>query len=374
MGSIVSVEKVDKKSGKKSVLYRVFIRRKGYSSKSATFETRTEAKQWLRNNDSDVKLVRQSAGRNFADLIEDFIKAPPMRGTRWHVPSQLDFWRAEFGRLKVGEIGRAEINQALSALQNKKAHHRSIDGTITETDKLITPATVNRYRATLSSIFNFALSREMIDVHPLKAGKIGKLKESRGRRRILTREEEARLYAAADESTWPMMRIFIRMCFTTAARKSEVLRLRWRDVSLEDSVAILPKTKNDEQRALPLVDDVRASLRLAEKIRPLQSDFIFFDPKRPERPKDIDTLWRFVRERAGLYKDRDDPLDQVVLHSSRHTAATRLIKGGANIAQVAAVTGHKSLSQLKRYTHFDVQDSIDLAQRILSGDKSSAKT
>lgn len=369
MGSIVPVGKIDKTSGKKYLLYRAFIRRKGYSSKSATFETRTEAKEWLRNNESDAKLVRQSAGRNFADLIEDFIKAPPMRGTRWHVPSQLDFWRAEFGRMKVGEIGRAEINQALSALQNKKAYRRRADGRITETGKLVTPATVNRYRATLSSIFNFALAREMIEHHPLKAGKIGRLKESRGRRRILTRDEEQLLYDAAAASSWPMMALFVRMCFTTAARKSEVLHLCWRDVSLDDRVAILPKTKNDEQRALPLVDDVRASLRLAEKVRPLQSDYIFFDPKNPERPKNIDTLWRFVRQRAGLYQDREDPLDQVVLHSSRHTAATRLIRGGANIAQVAAVTGHKSLSQLKRYTHFEVKDSIDLAQRFLSGDK-----
>lgn len=369
MGSIVTVEKVDKPSGKKSVQYRAFIRRKGYASKSATFETKTEAKQWLRNNEGDGKLVRASAGRLFKDLIEDFIKAPPMRGTRWHTPSQLDFWLAEFGRMKVGDIGRSDINQALSELQSKKKHRRSIDGTITETDKIITPATVNRYRATLSSVFNFAMSREIIDVHPLKVGKIGKLKESNGRRRILTRDEEARLYAAAEESTWPMMRLFVRMCFTTAARKSEVLRLRWRDINLEDSVAILSKTKNDEPRALPLVDDVRESLKLAEKIKPMLSDFVFFDPKRPEKPKDIDTLWRFVRERAGLYQDREDPLDQVVLHSSRHTAATRLIKGGNNIAQVAAVTGHKSLSQLKRYTHFDAQDAVDLAKRFLSGDK-----
>ena len=369
MGSIVTLEKVDKATGKKSTRYRAFIRRTGYASKSATFDTKTEAKEWLRNNEGADKQTRASAGRTFADLIDDFVKAPAIRGTKWRTPSQLDFWLEEFGKMKVGEISRADINQSLAALQNKKAHRRSIDGSIKETDKLLTPGTINRYLATLASVFNYALSREIIDVSPIKAGGVSKLKEARGRRRIITKEEEQRLYDAASESTWPMMRLFLRMCFTTAARKSEVLKLRWQYINLDESVAILPKTKNDEPRALPIVDDVKQALTEASKVKPLGSDYVFFDPKRPSKPKKIDVLWKVVRERAGLYQDRDDPLDHVVLHSTRHTAATKLLKGGANLAQAAAVTGHKSLSQLKRYTHFDAQDSVDLAQRLLSGDK-----
>lgn len=369
MGSIVAVDKVDKNTGKKITRYRAFIRRQGYASQSATFDTRTDAKEWLRNNEGDGKLIRASAGRTFADLIEDFIKAPPMRGTKWHTPSQLEFWRDEFGRMKIGEISRADINQALAALQNKKKHHRSFDGTIKETDKPLTAATINRYRATLASVFNYALSREIIDISPLKAGGIPKLEESAGRRRILTPDEEQRIYEAAKESTWPMMWLFVRMCFTTGARKSEVLKLKWQFINLAESVALVPKTKNNQPRSLPLVGDVKEALANASKVKPLNSDYVFFDPKKPKNPKNIDETWKQVRIRAGVYQDREDQLDQVVLHSTRHTAATRLLKGGANLAQAAAVTGHKSLSQLKRYTHFDAQDSVDLAERLLSGSK-----
>lgn len=369
MGSIVVVEKVDKTTGKKTTRYRAFIRRKGFASQSATFDTKTEAKEWLRNNEGDGKLIRTSAGRTFANLVDDFMKAPPTTGTKWRTPSQVDYWRAEFGRMKVGDIRRSDINQALASLQTKKAHRRSIDGSITETEKLLTPGTINRYRATLASIFNYALLHQIIEVSPLKAGGVPKMKEARGRRRIITRDEEQRLYDAAKESSWPMMPLFLRMCFTTAARKSEVLKLRWQDVHLDDSVAIIPKTKNDEPRALPLVADVKKDLAEASKVKPLGSDYVFFDPKRPSKPKNIDTIWKMVRERAGLYQDRDDPLDHIVLHSTRHTAATKLLKGGANLAQAAAVTGHKSLSQLKRYTHLDAQDAVELAERLLSGDK-----
>lgn len=373
MGSITEVKKTkaDKTSGKVAVVttYRAFIRRTvdGKSvSKSKVFETKGKAKEWLRNNETDQALsaLGKVRGPTFADLIEDFVKAPPKRGTKfWNAP-HLEFWRAQFGSMKTGAISRSDINAAVATLQNKPVVRGSPSG-LKQTDAKITPATVNRYLASLSSVLNYALDREIIDVHPIKAGRVRKLKESTGRRRVLTLEEEQRLYAAAEGSTWPMMPLLLRMCLTTAARKSEVLNLRWQDIKLDESVAVLAKTKNGDARALPLVPDVRTALEDAKKVRPLKSDFVFYDPRHPERPKNIDTIWRFVRERAGLWQDRDDPLDRVVLHTTRHTVATKLLKKGANIAQTANITGHKTLAMLKRYTHLAAQDAVDLAGRML---------
>jgi len=160
-----------------------------------------------------------------------------------------------------------------------------------------------------------------------------------------------------------MMRLFLRICLTTAARKSEVLKLRWQDIDLERSVAMLPKTKNDTARALPLVSDVKAALLEAKKVRPIASNFVFFDPRHPENHKNIDQLWKGVRKRAGLWQDREDPLDRVVLHSTRHTVATKLVRIEKNIAKVQAVTGHKTLAMLNRYTHLDTDDAVALAEK-----------
>ncbi|UIF87806.1 site-specific integrase [Cupriavidus necator] len=264
--------------------------------------------------------------------------------------------------MKTGEINRGAINTCKATLLVKPAVRYSPSGPI-ELDKPLTPATVNRYLATLSSVFNFAMQREIIAIHPMKGGAVSKEKESDGRRRILTPGEEQSLYTACDGSSWPMMRLFLRVCLTTAARKSEVLKLRWQDIDLDRSVAMLPKTKNDSPRALPLVSDVKAALIEAKKVRPLSSDYLFFDPRHPERPKNIDMLWKAVRKRAGLWQDRDDPLDQVVLHTTRHTVATKLIRVEKNIAKVQAVTGHKTLAMLNRYTHLDTDDAVELAER-----------
>ena len=84
----------------------------------------------------------------------------------------------------------------------------------------------------------------------------------------------------------------------------------------------------------------------------------------------VDTVWKACRQAGGLLNDRDDPLDRVYLHSTRHTAVPRMLKGGANLAQAAIVSGHQTLAMLKRYEHLAASDAVGLAERHLSGNSS----
>jgi integrase len=357
MGSITKGTRIDSATGKAIKVFRAYVRRQGYASKSKVCSTEREAKEWLRENDGSASLQRVTSGKTLASLIDDFVEAPP---------SHLDFWRAQLGAMKVTEISRGDINGAKSTLQARPAMRSTTLGPKL-TDKKLAAGSINRYLASLSSVFNFALDRELIEAHPMKGGKVKKLTENTGRRRILTADEQERLLQAAKASEWPMLHLFVRMCLTTAGRRGEVLGLRWSDVSIEDSIAVLGVTKNGRARALPLVSDVKAALLEARKVRPLASDYVFFDPKHPDKPKNINTAWRACRAVAGLLNDREDPLDRVYLHSTRHTAVTRMLKGGANLAQAAAVSGHQTLAMLKRYEHLAAADSVELAERLLGG-------
>ena len=368
MGSITRRERVDKRTGKVIVTHRAYVRREGFASKSKVCKTEREAKEWLRENDATSSLQLRVSGKTFGDLVDDFVEAPAIRGTRYWSAQHLDFWRAQLGGMRVSDISRGDINAGKAKLQAKAAL-RSTPGGAKTTGKKLTPASVNRYLSSLSSVFNYALENEIIDNHPMKSGKVKKLQESTGRRRILTPDEEGRLLAAARSSAWPMLALFVRLCLTSAARRGEVLNLKWSDVRLDDSIAVLSQTKNGRARALPLVSDIKAALIEAKKVRPLHSEFIFFDPRNPERPKNIQTVWKACREAAGLLNDREDPLDRVYLHSTRHTAITHLLKGGANLAQAAAVSGHQTLAMLKRYEHLAAQDAVDLAEKHLAGKK-----
>lgn len=369
MGSIVEVLKTDKATGKPVKTYRAHIRRTGFKSQSKTFPTKTAAKEWLRNHEAEVLLEREGkgSGTTFAKLVETFTASPPMKGTRFWQPKHLEFWCGLFGPMRLPEITHAEINAGLALLQTTSGTRTSkMAGTKVETGKVLSPATVNRYQASLRSVFNFALKRGIIDAHPMRTGRVEKLEEGPGRSRILTDAELERLMDAAKQSRWPMMPLFLRMLLTTAARKSEVLQLRWQQIDMERSIAVLPKTKNGKPRSLPLVSDVREALEEAKKVRPDGTDFVFYDPKHPARAKDVKEPWHFVRERAGLLNDRDDPLDRVVLHTTRHTGITTMLRGGANLAQAAAVSGHQTLAMLKRYEHLAAQDAVNLAERLLS--------
>lgn len=365
MGSIVKESVV--KAGKKVTRYRAHVRRAGFKSQSKCFDTLADAKAWLRNAEADAAQKRQEADGiySFSRVADLFAKAPPRRGTKFWTPTHLAYWVEQFGPRDIKTITRADINVALAALQEKKAERRTFEGEVKLTDRTISSATVNRYLASLSSVFNFALNMGHVDRHPIKGGQVSKLEETNGRRRILTAEEEDKLIAEADRSSWPAMALFLRLALTTGARKSELRNLRWSDIDLNRRVAVLPKTKNGEQRTIPLVMSVRDALTQAKKVRPLNSDLVFFDPKKPERPKPIDSVWKHVRSRAGLEADREDSLDRVVLHSARHTAATKLIAGGANVIQAAAVTGHKTVGMLKRYSHLKTDDVVALADRLL---------
>ncbi len=365
MGSIVKEAVV--KAGKKVTRYRAHVRRAGFKSQSKCFDTLADAKAWLRNAEADAAQKRDEAGGvySFLRVIELFVKTPPRRGTKAWSPTHLAYWAEHFGQRDIKSITRADINVALASLQSKKVERRTLLGEVKFTDKTVAGATVNRYLASLSSLFNYALDSGLIDRHPIKGGQVRKLTENTGRRRILTIEEEDALIAEAERSTWPPMALFLRLALTTGARKSELRNLRWSDIDLNRRVAVLPKTKNGEQRTIPLVMSVRDALTQAKKVRPLNSDLVFFDPKKPERPKPIDSVWKHVRSRAGLEADREDSLDRVVLHSTRHTAATKLVAGGANVIQAASITGHKTVSMLKRYSHLKTDDVVALADRLL---------
>ena len=370
MGSIVKVERISKATGKPVTLFRAYVRREGFQSKSKVCKTERDAKEWVRNNDADAALQRRVSGLTLTKLISTFAEAPPIKGTRYWSAQHLEFWREQLGPMRVADISRGDINGAKAKLQAQAAMQSTPLGPKVTSRKL-TPATINRYLASLSSVFNYALEHEIIDAHPMKGGKVKKLTESGGRTRVLTSDEETLLLAAARKSDWPALHLFVRMCLTTAARKSEVLNLRWKDVRLADSIAILGKTKNGRPRALPLVSDVKAALELASTVKPLGSDYVFFDPRKPAKPKNVATVWKACRAQAGLLNDREDPLDRVVLHTTRHTGVTKMIKGGANLAQAAAVSGHQTLAMLKRYEHLAASDSVELAERLLSGNNAA---
>src|ERR1019366_8172322 len=135
MGSIVRVERVAKATGKPVTAYRAYVRRDGFASKSKVCKTEREAKEWLRNNDADAALQRKVSGLTLAKLIEAFVDAPPIRGTRYWSVQHLEFWREQLGPMRVADISRGDINGCKAKLQARAAMQSTSNGPKLTSDK-----------------------------------------------------------------------------------------------------------------------------------------------------------------------------------------------------------------------------------------------
>ena len=187
-------------------------------------------------------------------------------------------------------------------------------------------------------------------------------KKSTSRERRLLPGEEEKILIACDEYGGDLPSI-VRLALTTVMRRGELASLTWDNVDLKKRMATLPETKNGEKRIVPLSKEAIQILkdlprRLDGKV------FGFIDSH------SITTAFiRSVsRARSTYEKDcaekgmKPDPVFLVdpAFHDLRHEATSRLFEKGLNPMQVAAITGHKTLQMLKRYTHLKAEDLAEL--------------
>jgi integrase len=137
-------------------------------------------------------------------------------------------------------------------------------------------------------------------------------------------------------------------------RQGEMLSLEWKNIDLQRKVAKLTDTKNDHSRndrskgrEVPLSTDAVKALEdtAPEKdgVLPLRTGFVF--------PADTDQVvyeFKMACKKAGIAGLR--------FHDLRHEATSRLFGRNIEMMKVAAITGHKTLAMLKRYTHLRAED------------------
>lgn len=215
------------------------------------------------------------------------------------------------------------------------------------------PGTVNRYLSALSKAFTNAVKEwHWLPDNPLR--RVAKKTEPKGIVRFLSDEERVRLFAACRKSELTELYMIVLFAVTTGMRRGELLGLRWPDVDLERSVAVIHHTKNGDRRSVSIVPEVAALLREHGKVRRLDSDYVF--PSSGELAVFFDKYW-YAALRAAKIKD-------FRFHDLRHTAASYLAMSGATTPEIAAVLGHRTLQMVKRYTHLSDQHTGAVIERM----------
>jgi integrase/recombinase XerD len=153
---------------------------------------------------------------------------------------------------------------------------------------------------------------------------------------------------------WRRDRAMLELLYATGCRVSELSMLRPRDVHLAERYCMC-HGKGDKQRVVPLgakaVAAVEAYMqyerpKLEERGRGL-SQFLLLSPRggrlRRER------IWELIK----IYAKTAGCSDKLSPHSMRHSFATHLLAGGADLRQVQEMLGHASIATTQIYTHVD---------------------
>jgi integrase len=164
-------------------------------------------------------------------------------------------------------------------------------------------------------------------------------KANRARDRRLSPGEEEKLIASTASHE---LRNMIRIAIETGMRRGEILGMRWHHIDFDKSVLYIPDTKIDVPRLIPL------SSRAINVLRGLQrrADGRVFGI----RPQSVTQAFERARIRVGIAN--------LTFHDLRHEAASRLFERGLDSMEVSAVTGHKTLQMLKRYTHLKAENLV----------------
>lgn len=181
---------------------------------------------------------------------------------------------------------------------------------------------------------------------------------------VLARDEVARLLDSPDpaEPLFWRDKAMLEFAYASGVRVSELTSLRVRDVDIMEGMATV-LGKGSKERIVPVGRSaLRALVMYLREIRPrlVSGDAegaVFLNHR--GRPLSRMGVWTIVRrhvDRAGLRK-------RVTPHTLRHSFATHLLEGGADLAAVQEMLGHADIATTQIYTHVDREYLRDVHRR-----------
>lgn len=220
-------------------------------------------------------------------------------------------------------------------------------------DKKIGPRSRARMLSGIRSFYQFLVLDGYIEANPtllLESPKIGmKLPE------VLSLEEIDMLINAIDLSKreGQRNRAIIETLYSCGLRVSEACNLKLSDLYLNEGF-IKVEGKGNKQRLVPISERAIAEImdymvdRAEIDIKPGHEDYLFVSAHFKKRMSRI-TMFHIIKElaeRTGLKKT-------ISPHTFRHSFATHLLEGGANLRVIQSMLGHEDIGTTEIYTHID---------------------
>lgn len=323
--------------------WQVRVQRKGFPVVTKTFHTRQDGEKWARaverEQDIGAYVHRTEAEQTtLAELLDRYGKEV----STTHKGHREELW-------KIGVILRDRIARySLVALTAKVvADYR--DRRLLE----VSSGTVRHEVNLISAACNVAAREWGIPIRN-PVDQIKRPSSGKARARRITPDELEAIIRHSESRELPTL---LRLGVATGMRRGEMAGLRWQAIDLTRRIATLETTKNGEGRIVPLSSDALAVIQGM----PRRLDGALFGMKtnafsKAMRRAIVRARGAYERECAQAGKRPDATfLVDIHLHDARHEAISSFFELGLDVMEVASISGHKTLSQLRRYTHLKAE-------------------
>ena len=335
------------KSGK----FRVQVRR-GEFYRSASFDTKTEAKTWAAKIETMANGIKVSG-----------YATPPKEAT---LGKLIELYQSQnpdtnYGRTKLASLNRLAKEFCDVRIVNLSRHH--LRDFIDKRVKTAGGVTIAQDLSYLSTVLSWARHVRQLDVNPevaLDARKSLKHRDlstrSTERTREPTPEELTALYEdweSRERMSLDMPRI-VRFAIATAMRLGEICNLQIEDINRKNRTVLIrdrkdPRKKNGNNQLVPLLPDAWALIEPLIEGREEGKVFVNTNSRSASAA--------FTRA-CNRLKIKD-----LHFHDLRHLGTISLFRQGLDIPEVALMTGHKTWTMLRRYTLVKPTDVLNKIEK-----------
>jgi integrase len=319
--------------------WRAIIRRTGHTPQTRTFQRKSDAEAWALSVEAGLGVARlapRGQDTTVGELLLRYAKevSPTKSGARWE-------------QMRLGRFVRTSSLSYLKLSRLTPYHIQQWrDKRVTE----VSGESVNREFNLLSSVFTHAMKEwhMPLPANPVKAVKRPPRGKKRNRRP--SAEELAKLWDEVGGRRAPPVGRGQSLVYTmwlfefgceAAMRLGEMTSLKWSEVNLEESWVFVAKSKNGDERYVPLTSAGQAIIAGLDK----RTDTVFVVSAAV-----ASATFRKIKERAGIA--------DLTMHDTRHEGTTRLAQKLKNPLDLARVVGHRDLKSLMTYYDPTVQELV----------------
>ena len=253
----------------------------------------------------------------------------------------VDYLGVEVGELTPTRVDAAAVRAFLGSLARSK----------------LSPPARARTLSAVKTLFRYACREGVLAANPAAAVRTPKL-DKKLPRHLRPGETEDLLEAADDDAPLPHRdRALLELLYASGLRVAELASLDWTDLDLSARVLRVVGKGSKERMVpfgIPAAEALKAWFRDWEEIRartpsPGTAEPVFLNYRGTRLSA------RSVRRVIDRYARDAGIQGGVHPHTLRHTFATHLLEGGADLRAIQELLGHSSLATTQKYTHVEVE-------------------